>query len=60
VSPASLLPLLTAWMWLNLAGAGYLFLTAGTGQRFWFLLVSAAASWVSLHLFQTYLARSRR
>jgi hypothetical protein len=46
-------------MWLNLAAAGYLLFQAGAGQRFWFLLVSAASSWVSLHLFRTYLARSR-
>ena len=59
MSPASLLPLLTAWMWLNLAGAGYLLFQAGAGQRFWFLLVSAASSWASLHLFRIYLARSR-
>ena len=60
MSPASLLSLLTAWMWLNLAGASYLLLAIGPGARFWFLLLSSASSWISLHLFRTWLARAER
>lgn len=60
MSPASLLHLLTAWMWLNLAGASYMLLETGPGSRFWFLLLSGASSWISLHLFRTWLARTQR
>ena len=60
MSAASLLPLLTAWLWISLGGAGFVVFEHGPDQRFWFLLLSAASSWISLQLFQSHLARTRR
>lgn len=60
MSPAPFLYLLSAWMWLSLGGAGLMVLQGDTGSRFWALLLAAATSWVSHHLFQTHLARTQR
>ena len=39
---------LTAWLWLSILGAGILLSSAGPQERFWFLLISAFATWASL------------
>ncbi|MFN4088206.1 MAG: hypothetical protein ACK4QW_04075 [Alphaproteobacteria bacterium] len=57
MTPASLLQLLAAWLWINLAGAALYLFEAGAGGRFWLLLLAAASSWVSLHFFRRHLAR---
>ena len=39
---------LTTWLWLSIVGAGVLLSCAGPQERFWFLLISALATWAGL------------
>lgn len=42
---------LTVWLWLCIFQAGLLLAQSGPQSRFWFLLLAAFSTWISLHLF---------